>query len=102
MLKDRNGREYTNKNVKKERDILKKKKLDAEIILEKLNQIEEESDYLKEIKDYKSLGRVFLAIENIASNLERLKKELFVEIYETEVYTIVERVYVTRAGIGGS
>ena len=102
MLKDRFGREYRNKKVEKKRDVLKKKKLDAEIILEKLNQIVEESESLKEIKDYESLGRVFLAIEEISANLERLKKELFVEIYETEVYTIVERVYVTRAGIGGS
>ena len=46
--------------------------------------------------------RKLKALESI-TNLTRLKKELFVEIFETEVYTVIERVmYTMRSGIGGS
>ena len=67
---------YKNVKVKKERYILK----------------------LKKNIDWRKLK----ALESI-TNLTRLKKELFIEIFETEVYTVVERVmYTMRSGIGGS
>ena len=96
---------YRNVERKYERDVLKKKKdLNADKILEKIDQIKTESEDLKGLLRVSELGRVFLAIERIATNLARLKKELFDEIYDTQVYTIVERVaYTERApGIGGS
>ena len=67
---------YKNVKVKKERYILK----------------------LKKNIDWRKLK----ALESI-TNLTRLKRELFVEIFETEVYTIIERVmYTMRSGTGGS
>ena len=105
MLKDRFGREYNNKDVKKKRKKLKpyKQLIDSfDNILSKFDNFSETVEDLLELKNYKEVGRVFIAIERIAEDLAKLKRELLDEIYDTEVYTIVERVYITRAGIGGS
>ena len=68
--------DYRNLKVKKKRYVLKLKK---NINWRRLKLLEEITD------------------------LARLKRELFVEIFETEVYTVIERVmYTMRSGIGGS
>ena len=105
MLKDRFGHEYNNKDVKKKRKKLKphKQLIDSfDNILSKFDKFSGTVEDLLELKNYKEVGRVFIAIERIAEDLAKLKRELLDEIYDTEVYTIVERVYITRAGIGGS
>lgn len=96
---------YRNVKRKYSRDVLKKKKdLNSTKILSKLAEIRGVYRELRGIKNYTELGRVFLAVERLATNLARLKKELFDEIYDTQVYTIVERVMYSdhSAGMGGS